>query len=52
MDVNNHTFTLEFSVDSLHEDPWKIDEDVFLTKLILIAKQSKKKILLKINLNI
>ena len=43
MNVRDHTFTLEFSISSLHEDPWMIDEDVFLTKLILIVKQGKKK---------
>ena len=43
MILNNHTFSLEFSVDSLHEDPWMINEDVILTKLMIIVKQSKKK---------
>jgi|TARA_R110002020_G_scaffold147134_2_gene322243 hypothetical protein len=43
MVLNNHTFSLEFSVDSLHEDPWMINEDVILTKLMIIVKQSKKK---------
>lgn len=43
MNVKNHTFTLEFSVCSLHEDPWVIDEDVLLTKLMIIVNQGKKK---------
>jgi hypothetical protein len=43
MVLNNHTFVLEFSVESLHEDPWMIDEDVLLTKLMIIVNQGKKK---------